>query len=101
MEAIKANPLDPQWMCTSWTKYAYDNNSYETVYNTYFDSAGEIATAIMVVMWNLECSIQVNASLVEAGELKALAVFATERMGPPFEDVPTFTEMGHSDLVLR
>jgi putative tricarboxylic transport membrane protein len=104
IEAIKANPLGLTVGCADQLDKicVYDiNNSYGVQFNnTYFDSAGEIATAIMgghveFGMFNpSEC-----ASLVEAGELRALAVFATERMGPPFKDVPTFTEMGHSDLV--
>lgn len=77
------------------------NNSYGVEFNNvYFDSAGEIATAILgghveFGMFNpSEC-----ASLVEGGELKALATFATERCAVPLDDVPTFTELGHDDLV--
>lgn len=77
------------------------NNSYGVEFNNvYFDSAGEIATAIMgghveFGMFNpSECT-----ALVESGDLRALGVFATERCVAPLEDVPTFTEMGHGDLV--
>lgn len=77
------------------------NASYGVEFNNvYFDSAGEIATAILgghveFGMFNpSEC-----AALVEGGELKALATFATERCAAPLEDVPTFTELGHEDLV--
>jgi len=104
IEAIKANPnglsvgvadqLDK--ICV------YDiNNSYGVQFkDVYFDSAGEIATALMGGHVNFgmfnpsEC-----AALVESGDLKALGIFATERNPAPFDDVPTFTEMGHGDLV--
>lgn len=77
------------------------NNSYGVDFNNvYFNSAGEIATAILgghveFGMFNpSEC-----ATLIEGGELRALGTFATERCAAPLEDVPTFTEMGHDDLV--
>jgi len=104
IEAIKSAPLGLTVGCADQLDKicVYDiNNSYGVQFNTaYFDSAGEIATAIMGghvefgIFNPSECD-----SLVEAGELRALAAFATERCDPPFEDVPTFTEMGHDDLV--
>ena len=102
--AIQANPKGLTVGCADQLDKicVYDiNTSYGVEFNNvYFDSAGEIATAIMgghveFGMFNpSEC-----ASLVEGGELKALATFATERCAAPLEDVPTFTELGHDDLV--
>lgn len=102
--AIQANPKGLTVGCADQLDKicVYDiNNSYGVEFNNvYFDSAGEIATAIMgghveFGMFNpSEC-----ANLVEGGELRALATFATERCAAPLEDVPTFTELGHDDLV--
>lgn len=102
--AIQANPKSLTVGCADQLDKicVYDiNNSYGVEFNNvYFDSAGEIATAIMGnhvefgIFNPSEC-----ASLVEGGELKALATFATERCAAPLEDVPTFTELGHTDLV--
>lgn len=79
------------------------NNSYGVNFNNvYFDGAGEIATAILGghiefgIFNPSECS-----ALVEAGELKALALFSEKRTIAPFAEVPTFTEMGHKDLVYK
>jgi putative tricarboxylic transport membrane protein len=104
IEAIKADPLSLSvGVADQLDKICvYDiNNSYDVEFkDVYFDSAGEIATALMGGHVNFgmfnpsEC-----AGLVEAGELKALGIFATERIPAPFDDVPTFTEMGHDDLV--
>lgn len=104
IEAIKSNPkgltvgcadqLDKICVFDINTSYGVDFN------NVYFNSAGEIATAILgghveFGMFNpSEC-----ATLIEGGELRALGTFATERCAAPLEDVPTFTEMGHDDLV--
>lgn len=102
--AIQANPKGLTVGCADQLDKicVYDiNASYGVEFNNvYFDSAAEIATAIMgghveFGMFNpSEC-----ASLVEGGELKALASFSTERCAAPLEDVPTFTELGHEDLV--
>lgn len=102
--AITANPKGLTVGCADQLDKicVYDiNNSYGVDFNNvYFNSAGEIATAIMgghveFGMFNpSECS-----TLVESGELRALGTFATERCAAPLEDVPTFTEMGHDDLV--
>lgn len=102
--AIQANPKGLTVGCADQLDKicVYDiNNSYGVDFNNvYFDSAGEIATAIMgghveFGMFNpSEC-----ASLVEGGKLKALAAFSTERCAAPLDDVPTFTELGHDDLV--
>ena len=102
--AIKANPKGLTVGCADQLDKicVFDiNASYGVEFNNvYFDSAGEIATAIMgghveFGMFNpSECS-----ALVEGGELKALATFATERCASPLDDVPTFTELGHEDLV--
>lgn len=102
--AIKANPKGLTVGCADQLDKicVYDiNNSYDVSFNNvYFDSAAEIATAIMgghveFGMFNpSEC-----ASLVEGGKLKALASFSTERCAAPLDDVPTFTELGHDDLV--
>lgn len=102
--AIQANPKSLTVGCADQLDKicVYDiNTSYGVEFNNvYFDSAGEIATAIMGghvefgIFNPSEC-----ASLVEGGELKALATFATGRCAAPLDDVPTFTELGHSDLV--
>ena len=102
--AIQANPKSLTVGCADQLDKicVFDiNNSYGVEFNNvYFDSAGEIATAIMGghvefgIFNPSEC-----ASLVEGGELRALATFATERCAEPLQDVPTFTELGHSDLV--
>lgn len=102
--AIQANPKGLAVGCADQldTICVYDiNNSYGVEFNNvYFNSAGEIATAIMgghveFGMFNpSEC-----ASLVESGDLRALGAFSTERCAAPLDDVPTFTEMGHDDLV--
>lgn len=70
------------------------NNSYGVDFNNvYFDSAGEIATAIMGghvefgIFNPSEC-----AALVEGGKLRALGTFATERCVAPLDQVPTFTD---------
>lgn len=104
IEAIKANPKSLTVGCADQLDKicVYDiNNSYGVEFNNvYFDSAGEIATAIMGghvefgIFNPSEC-----ASLVEGGELRALATFASERCAAPLQDVPTFTELGHSDLL--
>lgn len=104
IEAIKANPKSLTVGCADQLDKicVYDiNNSYGVEFNNvYFDSAGEIATAIMGnhvefgIFNPSEC-----ASLVEGGELKALATFASARCAAPLQDVPTFTELGHSDLL--
>ena len=104
IEAIKANPKGLTVGCADQLDKicVFDiNASYGVEFNNvYFDSAGEIATAIMgghveFGMFNpSEC-----AGLVEGGELKALATFATERCAAPLQDAPTFTELGHPDLV--
>lgn len=102
--AIQANPKSLTVGCADQLDKicVYDiNTSYGVEFNNvYFDSAGEIATAIMGghvefgIFNPSEC-----ASLVEGGELRALATFATERCAAPLDDVPTFTELGHTDLV--
>ena len=102
--AIQANPKGLTVGCADQLDKicVYDiNNSYGVDFNNvYFNSAGEIATAVMgghveFGMFNpSEC-----ATLVESGELKALGTFATERCAAPLDQVPTFTEMGHDDLV--
>lgn len=102
--AIKANPKSLTIGCADQLDKicVFDiNNSYGVEFNNvYFDSAAEIATAIMGghvefgVFNPSEC-----ASLVEGGKLKALATFATERCAAPLDTVPTFTELGHDDLV--
>ena len=102
--AIQANPKSLTVGCADQLDKicVFDiNNSYSVDFNNvYFDSAGEIATAIMGghvefgIFNPSEC-----ASLVEGGELRALATFATERCAAPLDDVPTFTELGHTDLV--
>ena len=102
--AIQANPKGLTVGCADQLDKicVFDiNASYGVDFNNvYFDSAGEIATAIMgghveFGMFNpSEC-----ASLVEGGKLKALAAFSTERCAAPLNDVPTFTELGHDDLV--
>ena len=102
--AIQANPMGLTVGCADQLDKicVFDiNNSYGVEFNNvYFDSAGEIATAIMGdhvefgIFNPSEC-----ASLVEGGELKALASFSTERCAAPLDDVPTFTELGHDDLV--
>lgn len=102
--AITANPKGLTVGCADQLDKicVYDiNNSYDVEFNNvYFNSAGEIATAIMgghveFGMFNpSECS-----ALVESGELRALGTFATERCAAPLDQVPTFTEMGHDDLV--
>lgn len=104
IEAIQANPKGLTVGCADQLDKicVYDiNNSYGVEFNNvYFNSAGEIATAIMgghveFGMFNpSECS-----ALVESGELKALGTFATERCAAPLDQVPTFTELGHDDLV--
>ena len=102
--AIQANPKSLTVGCADQLDKicVFDiNNSYSVDFNNvYFDSAGEIATAIMGehvefgIFNPSEC-----ASLVEGGKLRALATFATERCIAPLDDVPTFTELGHTDLV--
>lgn len=104
IEAIKSNPKGLTVGCADQLDKicVFDiNNSYGVDFNNvYFNSAGEIATAILgghveFGMFNpSEC-----ATLIEGGELRALGTFATERCAAPLEDVPTFTEMGHDDLV--
>ncbi len=104
IEAIAANPKGLTVGCADQLDKicVYDiNNSYGVDFNNvYFNSAGEIATAIMgghveFGMFNpSECS-----ALIESGELRALGTFATERCAAPLDQVPTFTEMGHDDLV--
>lgn len=104
IEAIKANPKGLTVGCADQLDKicVFDiNNAYDVEFNNvYFNSAGEIATAILgdhveFGMFNpSECS-----ALVESGELRPLATFATERCAAPLEDVPTFTEMGHPELV--
>lgn len=104
IQAIESNPKGLTVGCADQLDKicVYDiNNSYGVDFNNvYFNSAGEIATAILgghveFGMFNpSEC-----ATLIEGGELRALGTFATERCASPLEDVPTFTEMGHDDLV--
>lgn len=104
IDAIKSNPKGLTVGCADQLDKicVFDiNNSYGVEFNNvYFNSAGEIATAILgghveFGMFNpSEC-----ATLIEGGELRALGTFATERCAAPLEDVPTFTEMGHDDLV--
>lgn len=102
--AIQGNPKGLTVGCADQLDKicVYDiNNSYGVDFNNvYFNSAGEIATAILgghveFGMFNpSECS-----TLIEGGELRALGTFATERCAAPLDQVPTFTEMGHADLV--
>ena len=102
--AIQANPKSLTIGCADQLDKicVFDiNNAYGVEFNNvYFDSAGEIATAILGghvefgVFNPSECS-----ALVEGGELKGLATFATERCIAPLDEVPTFTELGHPELV--
>lgn len=104
--AIKANPGSLTVGCADQLDkicVADVNNAYGVKFNNvYFDGAGEIATAILGghiefgIFNPSECS-----ALVEAGELKALAIFSKQRAIAPFENVPTFTELGHPELVYQ
>ncbi len=107
IEAIKANPksmvvgcadqLDR--ICVQDINSAYDVEFTDTL----FGGAGDIATAILgghvqFGMFNpSEC-----IALVNSGDLKALALFSEERTQVVgLEDIPTFTEMGHPELVYK
>lgn len=102
--AAKANPGKFTAGCADQLDKicVYDiNNSYGIeLTTTLFGGAGEIATALLgghvqFGMFNpSEC-----ASFIEAGQLKALGLMSEERTIAPFTDVPTFTEMGHPELV--
>ena len=104
LEASKANPMKLTVGCADdIDKVCVYNINTETgaQFNTvYFNSAGEIATAILgghieFGMFNpSEC-----AGLVEGGQLKAIATMAEKRLGAPFADAPSFVEMGFKDLV--
>lgn len=80
--------------------YNIDNETGSSFNTVYFNSAGEICTAILgghieFGMLNpSECS-----GLVEAGQLKVLATMGEERCSYPFEDAPTFVELGYTNLV--
>ncbi len=76
------------------------NEGVGTKFNTvYFDSAGEIATALLGGHIQLgifnpnECIGQ-----VQAGTMVALGAFSNERLDPPFQAVPTFAEMGYPGI---
>lgn len=105
--AIKANPkalvvgcadqLDR--ICVQDINSAYGVEFSDTLFN----GAGDIATAILgghiqFGMFNpSECS-----ALVASGDLKPLALFSEQRTSVKnFENVPTFTEMGHPELVYK
>jgi len=69
---------------------------YTTVY---FDSAGEITTALLGEHIQLgifnpnECLGQ-----IKAGTMIPLAAFSTERLESPLENVPTFGELGYPNI---
>jgi len=72
------------------------NQETGSKFNTvYFDSAGEIATALLgghvqAGIFNPnECIGQ-----IEAGKMVALAAFSTKRLDAPFNNAPTFAELG-------
>jgi putative tricarboxylic transport membrane protein len=72
-------------------------------FNTvYFNSAGEIATAMLgdhieFGIFNPgEC-----IGLVEGGKLRVLASFSPTRISAPFENIPTFTELGFPAIVFQ
>ncbi|MBR5097619.1 MAG: tripartite tricarboxylate transporter substrate binding protein, partial [Spirochaetales bacterium] len=104
LEASKANPGKLTVGCADdIDKVCVYNINSETgaEFNTvYFNSAGEIATAILgghidFGMFNpSEC-----AGLVEGGQLKAIATMAEKRLGAPFADAPSFVELGYPNLV--
>jgi len=75
-----------------------------TDFNTtaYFASSGEVATALLgghldlAVLNPVEC-----VGLVEGGRLKAIGSWATSRSEAPFEQTPTFMELGYPNVVLQ
>ena len=104
LTASKANPMKLTVGCADdIDKVCVYNINSETKsqFNTvYFNSAGEIATAILgghidFGMFNpSEC-----AGLVEAGQLNAIATMAENRCVAPFQNAPTFVELGYKNLV--
>lgn len=104
LAASKANPKKLTVGCADDIDkicvYNIDTETGSSFNTVYFNSAGEICTAILgghieFGMLNpSECS-----GLVEAGQLKAIATMAEERCVAPFEDAPTFTELGYPNLV--
>lgn len=75
-----------------------------TQFNTtaYFASSGEVATALLgghvdlAVLNPVEC-----VGLVEGGRLKAIGSWATTRSEAPFDQTPTFIELGYPNAVLQ
>lgn len=75
-----------------------------TKFNTtaYFASSGEVATALLgghldlAVLNPVEC-----VGLVEGARLKAIGSWATSRSEAPFDQTPTFVELGYPDAVLQ
>ena len=105
--AIKANPKSLVVGCADQLDRicVQDiNASYGVEFtDTLFGGAGDIATAILgghvqFGMFNpSEC-----VALINSGDLKALALFSEERTSVAgLENVPTFTEMGHPELVYK
>ena len=105
--AIKANPGSLSVGCADQLDricVADINEAYGTKFtDILFNGAGDIATAILgghiqFGMFNPNEA----AALVSSGDLKAIALFSEQRTSAhPFEDVPTFTEMGHPELVYK
>jgi len=70
--------------------------------SAYFASSGEVATALLgghmdlAILNPVEC-----VGLVEGGRLTAIGSFAPKAMSAPFEKTPTFTALGHPDVVMQ
>lgn len=67
-----------------------------------FNSSGEVMAAVLgghikAGIFNPnECNAQ-----IDAGKVKTIGGFGTKRLGGIFKDTPTFTELGHKDVVFQ
>ncbi len=73
-------------------------------FNTvYFNSSGEIITALLGN--HIEFGVFKPGSgitgLVEADKLRVLAAFSPTRLDPPYENVPTFIELGYPNIEIQ
>lgn len=67
-----------------------------------FDGSGDVLSALLG--GHVEAGIfnpGEIAAQVEAGSVRLLGTFASERLGGVFADVPTFAEQGHEDAVFE
>ncbi|WP_158626110.1 tripartite tricarboxylate transporter substrate binding protein [Arsenicitalea aurantiaca] len=67
-----------------------------------FDGAGDIVSALLGghVTAGIFNPGEISAQL-EAGSVRILGTFSTERLGGIFADIPTFTEQGYPDAVFE